>query len=374
MAGAALASDPLGLIGDIYDAALEPSLWPEVLQRITECLNGQIGVFIRSPDYAPTAPVVTVRADPEMLRLYVEHFRDINPIARACATSPAGMPGTDRTLVPRDEFLRSEFYNDFMRPMGSETWLGVALVKGGGSQVTVSRTKRQGDWEVGDLDLFNQLVPHLRRAIEINRRTAHVDGDGFGDPLAWLSDLPHGVFLLGGAGHLLFANRAGEAMFAAGGALSFAHGSLQAATPELTERLLATVKRTASGSATDAGENIMLPRPAGRPLLGLLARLSIGSAWPLHTRPRVMLLVVEPGGADQPNIGFATASPLAPRERECLGAAARGAPTKQIAYELGLSPFTVDQYIGSAMRKLDATSRAQAVAKAHRAGFLGQVD
>lgn len=55
---------------------------------------------------------------------------------------------------------------------------------------------------------------------------------------------------------------------------------------------------------------------------------------------------------------------LAPRERECLLWVAAGLKSKQIAYRLDLSTHTVNEAIASAMRKLGANSRAEAVAKA----------
>ncbi|WP_225771225.1 helix-turn-helix transcriptional regulator [Inquilinus sp. Marseille-Q2685] len=61
---------------------------------------------------------------------------------------------------------------------------------------------------------------------------------------------------------------------------------------------------------------------------------------------------------------------LSPRERECLARVARGATSKGIARQLELSAYTVDEHIGSAMRKLQASSRSEAVATALALGLL----
>jgi DNA-binding CsgD family transcriptional regulator len=53
--------------------------------------------------------------------------------------------------------------------------------------------------------------------------------------------------------------------------------------------------------------------------------------------------------------------PLSPRERDCLAWIARGATSRIAAAELGLSVLTVDDYIASAMAKLGAVTRAEAV-------------
>jgi len=66
----------------------------------------------------------------------------------------------------------------------------------------------------------------------------------------------------------------------------------------------------------------------------------------------------------------AVSPPLSRRERDCLGCIARGATSRIAASELGLSVLTVDDYIASAMAKLGAVTRAEAVALALAQGPL----
>lgn len=61
---------------------------------------------------------------------------------------------------------------------------------------------------------------------------------------------------------------------------------------------------------------------------------------------------------------------LSARERECLLASARGLASADIAREFGLSARTVDSHIANARHKLNARSRAEAIAIALRLGIL----
>ncbi|MBW8762163.1 MAG: GAF domain-containing protein [Microbacterium sp.] len=61
---------------------------------------------------------------------------------------------------------------------------------------------------------------------------------------------------------------------------------------------------------------------------------------------------------------------LSPRETDVLACAALGATNAEIAAQLGLREGTVKAYLGTAMSKLDASTRHSAVAKARRAGLL----
>lgn len=61
---------------------------------------------------------------------------------------------------------------------------------------------------------------------------------------------------------------------------------------------------------------------------------------------------------------------LSPRETDVLACAALGSTNAEIAARLGLREGTVKAYLGSAMAKLDASTRHAAVARARRAGLL----
>lgn len=64
------------------------------------------------------------------------------------------------------------------------------------------------------------------------------------------------------------------------------------------------------------------------------------------------------------------ASPLTPREADVLRAAARGDSTDEIARTEFLSAATVRNYLSSAIRKLDARNRIDAIRIAQEAGWL----
>ncbi|GAB4357222.1 MAG: hypothetical protein Kow0026_17390 [Oricola sp.] len=68
------------------------------------------------------------------------------------------------------------------------------------------------------------------------------------------------------------------------------------------------------------------------------------------------------GDPDQPRIST--------REQACLAWTAEGKTSEEIGIILELSPHTVNHYLGSAARKLGATNRMHAVAKALRLGLI----
>jgi two-component system, LuxR family, response regulator FixJ len=62
---------------------------------------------------------------------------------------------------------------------------------------------------------------------------------------------------------------------------------------------------------------------------------------------------------------------LSPRERDVLGGLVSGSANKQIAYDLGISPRTVEIYRANLMNKMQAGSLSELVRMALVAGILG---
>ena len=81
-------------------------------------------------------------------------------------------------------------------------------------------------------------------------------------------------------------------------------------------------------------------------------------------------LVTLAGDADQVGTGPVPTVHLSPRETDVLACAALGSTNAEIATQLGLREGTVKAYLGTAMSKLDSSTRHAAVTRARRIGLL----
>lgn len=81
-------------------------------------------------------------------------------------------------------------------------------------------------------------------------------------------------------------------------------------------------------------------------------------------------LVALAGGQAPATTGTVATIHLSRRETDVLACAALGSTNAEIAAQLGLREGTVKAYLGTAMSKLDASTRHSAVARARRAGLL----
>ncbi|MET8243871.1 helix-turn-helix transcriptional regulator [Streptomyces sp. NPDC005202] len=159
------------------------------------------------------------------------------------------------------------------------------------------------------------------------------------------------------------------------------YGALRTAQPLGDRTLSAAVE-----AARDV-EHALVVREEARGLLAAarpepVAR-DAGAAWEQVREAHAALRALAPRIAD-PELraelldacGLLTAAApregtsLAPREVDVLACVAAGATNAAAAARLGLSPETVKSYLRSAMRKLGAHTRGEAVVAARRAGLL----
>lgn len=112
--------------------------------------------------------------------------------------------------------------------------------------------------------------------------------------------------------------------------------------------------------------------PRGAAPSGVLSRALTAEQLDLALRAVAAGLLVHSPGT-QPAPGFRAAEeapPLTPREAEVLALVGQGMSNKAAARRLGISVHTVKFHLEALFAKLEATSRAEAVAKGLRGGVI----
>ncbi len=129
--------------------------------------------------------------------------------------------------------------------------------------------------------------------------------------------------------------------------------------------VLALAETNADGrmlAALQAGARGCLPKTAtGAELVEAIFDVAAGET---VLPPAATVALLDQLRGDQPEVS------LSPREADVLRSVAAGLTNKAIALKLGISEHTVKFHLGSAMSKLGAASRAEAVASALRRGLI----
>jgi len=262
------------------------------------------------------------------------------------------------------EFVRSEFYNEILKPARGFHGVG-AFLRGPGSlmaSINICRPVYAGAYDAPDAAALQAVLPHLAMALEVQARmTAAADR---GRTLEGLLDrFAVAALVSDPAARPSFLNVRAESLVAAADGLALTPDGLIAATPELTRALRAGIARVAAGTgeARIAAIRLRLQRPSQRPAL----RVTLTPAWRLDPEGAgsVAMLVTEPDvPAPIDKMALADSFRLTRREAEVACLLAGGADLPAIAAALDLGIGTVRSHLKHLFQKTGTASQAALVA------------
>lgn len=370
-----MASDPddvLSLVGTLYDAALDPAAWPAALDQLSDFTDSQFAhVFFvdsnRGP--APTFAAVSQGAPDTGLNRYHARYEALDPRRVAGAKQPAGIVVPDWSMVRQDDFLKTEFYNDFYAPLGLR-WLACStIVKTGSFMACLGLTRgiAADPYGAEDCRRAAHVLPHLARAATIQHRIGSLEADmhaGFGA----LDRLPIGLVVIGEAGRPVFVNRAAERILAEDdGLLWDEETGLSAVRHEDTRALHAAIRRATSIEKFSALKDWDVVRVArrsfSRPYVVLAAPASQrGGLVRQDQGAAAYVLIQDPDSRARarPDV-IAALYGLTPAEADVASRLASGYPLSTIAKQRGSSVSTVRWLLKQAMAKTDTHSQAHLV-------------
>jgi len=337
----------------IYDAALDPAQWIPVIERFADMIGGAGGwlsqlSMVDGSGADEADPLV--RCDPHFAALYIEHFALRNPLSNV--DDPDGYLRcwtpkilTDEDWIAKDDLIKTEYYNDFLRPQDVHSSLMVRLAKQGEEIATlnIGRPERRGQFDADALEIAAWHHPHLIRAFELGRKFATTRRLS-GDMASVLDHSPHGVFLLDAAGRIRHANRMGEALLAESGGLTAIGGRLSTSSAELARQLHRLICAAgAPDRESRTGASMAVSTPSRRlPLSVTVAPVRPGRFAPFHSGPSVVVCVTDlEAGVSLPEQKLRELFGLTPAEARVALALFDGLGPADAAAHLGVSFHTV---------------------------------
>jgi len=159
------------LIGDIYDAALDRSLWPVALERTCGFIKGQSGALVaQGPTQSKAQFFVEWGTAPEFIESYQQTYGLLNPLhVPTLIYANVGSILATTDIVPHEEILASRFYKEWLTPQGIIDAISVTFEKSATSYAVLSVHRGIGDGMVDDeaRRRMSLIAPHYRRAVEI---------------------------------------------------------------------------------------------------------------------------------------------------------------------------------------------------------------
>jgi DNA-binding CsgD family transcriptional regulator len=217
------------LIGDIYDAALDPTLWPKVLAESARFVDGFSAALLFKDATKKNGNLYYDTGDiaPRYKQLYFDTYVRLDPSTTSHVLAEVGEPIATADFMPYDEFLETRFYKEWARPQQLADFVTAVLEKSatGAGLFGVFRHERHGPADEEMRRRMRLIIPHIRRAALIGRvidlKTA--EADTLADTVDGVSA---GMFMVDANARIVHANASGHAMLAQGSLLRAVSGKL----------------------------------------------------------------------------------------------------------------------------------------------------
>src|SRR5262249_52229711 len=146
-----------------YEAATDPSRWNDFLRLFSEAIHAPSAAFLIQNNRHCRADVsAAIGTDPVWIKSYEEYFASINPwwVGR---TFQRGMVEVGEQILSDRELVRTEFYNDFLRPQDRFYRCGVLIAQDEPttSYISALRPRCAGSFTSNEVELIEYLAPHL---------------------------------------------------------------------------------------------------------------------------------------------------------------------------------------------------------------------
>jgi DNA-binding CsgD family transcriptional regulator len=364
------------LVGDIYDAALDPALWPHVLEQTCGYVEG-VAAAIMSHDSAHKNSqfYFSWGDNPHYSKTYNETYVKLNPaITTAVLQVKVGEVGSYLDLIPRDDFQNSRFYKEWASPQGYVDSIQVTLDKSATSfaAAVIMRHARQGIVDDGVRRRMKLLAPHLRRAVAIGKviDLNKVSAAALADTL---DGLAAGIFLVDDEARIVHANTSGHVLLADGYLLRGDAGRLSAVDAEADRTLRDAFAAAGIDDAAVGAKGIAVPLIADSGERWLAHVLPLASGMRRQARAAyaaVAAVFVRRAALDLPSPleTIADLYQLTAAEMRVLMTMVNIGGVPDVAQVLGISETTVKTHLQHIFEKTGASRQADLVKLV--AGFM----
>lgn len=260
------AIEDVGLLID--EAAFDVSRWQDVLDTLTRNLSGtRANLQVVDSTLGRAAPMVSSGWRADEMDAYARHFGAINPWVAVLLRSSTMTTICAEHEFPCDELRKSEFYQDWLRPIGEvDGSSGIKLLDSGGrfGALTLSYDAKRTERLVPDIArMLQALAPRIERSLNISR---------IGVGAAWRAEsttligaIADPALIVTWDGRLLDANTPATDLIACGAAFHLgAAEKIHFKDPRIAERFHAALRAACLGRPSpDSADGLHLSTLAG---------------------------------------------------------------------------------------------------------------
>ena len=365
----------LQLIERIYEASVEPSAWTTFIEELSEAFGGAaIALSVQRPGFVDDDGVrlgiYLVGLLEDFKPVFYEHHKRGLPWGNLDTLEYADRFGLASELFPDEMVEGTDFYQEFMMPQGLAPEGPVVHnihmeLDGESSGIAIYRREGRRPFTHDDLALGDSLIPHLRRAFEVQRQLGGYQRERLA--LTEVIDrLPTGVVMLDSRGRPVICNRSAERIATLDDGFR-----IDTDCPRLSDPQENTLLRKLIDSAIEAclkhgkasGQVMPITRPSGKqPFVAMVTSL-LGPTQESSICDSVAALFI----GDPADVTMGTREvleslySLTRAEAELVGLLAAGNSLDQIATTRGITMNTARSQLKQVFAKTDTKRQGELV-------------
>jgi len=356
------------LITDVYDAALNPSFWVDVLRSAAGFVGGMAAsVYFKSTGNDTGHPVHVFGIEPHYQLLYFDKYAKYDPTSTGYFFAEIEAPMAVADIMPYDEFLATRFYREWVAPQGMVDSTNVVLDRSAtrAACFVVFRHQRNGIVDDATRRRMRLIAPHVRRATLIGR-LIDLKTEEAATFAEVLDRLGCGVFLVEAGAQIVHANAVGRAILEASDFFQVVDGRLVAADLQTNGTLRKMFAAAGEGDAAVGVEGIAVPltaRTGERHIVHVLPLTSGARRRAGTDYAAVAAVFVRKAAMESPYVPEVIARKyrLTPTELRVLLALVELASVSEVAATLGIARTTVKMHLRRLFEKTDSRRQADLV-------------
>lgn len=356
------------LVGNIYDAALDPTLWVEALDGAKAFAGGHAAGLAWKDAVANRGECrYYTGIDPYYQQLYFDKYVKLDPCTIGQFFAEIDEPVATEDLIAYDDFVQTRVYKEWAQPQGLVDCALAVLEKSKTSIAFLAlfRHERHGLIDQEARRRIRLIAPHFRRAVLISKAIDVKNGEAasFADTLDGISA---GMFLVDATGRIVHANVAGHVMLGAADVLHAKGRRLALNDPKAEQTLADTFATAGNGDAAVGIKGVAVPvvaRGGERYVAHVLPLTSGARRQAGATYAAAAALFLHKAGLDTPSPPEAIAKvyKLTPMELRVLLAIVEVGGVPEVAEALGIAETTVKTHLGHIYEKTGKSRQADLV-------------
>lgn len=358
----------LATIAALYDAALEQSLWPAALDKLTQLTRSQASTFwvldAGSGSLQPT--FVSINFEQRAVDDYLSGMAKLDPTVRYLLAHPKATLVHDGMLGAGDDEDSRKYMDWHERSVETRHRLVAQCDLGSKLQagVALHRARRAGRYSSTDIGRFQIINEHLRRALAIGVKLGSL-----ATQQRLTADLLNrnvsAIILLDAHRRVVFMNRSAEEINTRTDGIRVLPDGIRLAVRHEDDRLQALVTRVIASqqSQRSMAEVMQVSRTSGRRPYGIWVTGVAQSPMALNVfRPAVWVMISDPERATGLAVPHLEALfRMTQAEARLAIRLAGGETLRATAHELGITYGTARTRLTQLFRKTNTQSQGQLI-------------